>query len=125
MLSAYQSVFAVAAIALASCATPCHPKITRAEAIRIGKQAFARDWGKKAAAWYPRWTAELENCTWMVIGHTPPDDVSGDANVQVGAETGKAAVGPIVRTDTNKLRHMKIIPAASNQALQPTASPRE
>lgn len=121
MLSTHHSLSAVAAIALASCATPCHPRITQAEAIRIGKQAFVRDWGKQFAAKYPRWTAQLENCTWMVIGHTPPDNVGGDARVGVDAESGKAVVGPIVQTDHEKLRRMKIIPAASNQTLQPTA----
>ena len=124
MLSAGQTGFAIFAIMLSSCAAPCQPTITRAEAIRIGKRAFVRDWGKQFAPNYPRWTAQLENCTWRVIGHTPPDNVSGDANVEVDAQTGKAFVGAIVQTDREKLRHMKIIPA-SNQSLQPTASPRQ
>jgi hypothetical protein len=122
MLSAHHSLSAIAAIALASCATPCHPRITQAQAIRIGKQAFVRDWGKQFAPNYPRWTAQLEECTWLVIGHTPPDNISGDANVKVDAQTGKAVVGPIVQTDKEKLRHMKRIPAASNQAMKRIAT---
>ena len=125
MLCTYHNFSAIAAIALASCAAPCHPRITQGEAIRIGRRAFVQDWGKQYLTNYPHWTAQLKNCTWLVIGHTSRDDIAGDANVKVDAQTGKALVGPIVRTDHNKLRRMKIIPAASNQALQPTASPRE
>src|SRR5436305_8877765 len=110
MQTSHYIVIVVATIALTGCATPCQLRVTQAEAIRNGQRAFIRDWGKKFAANYPRWTAELENCTWLVIGHTPPDDVAGDANVEVDAETGKAVVGSIVRTNTEKLRRMKIIP---------------
>src|SRR5438477_12250414 len=112
-------IVALIAVSLASCVTPCQPKITQAQAIRIAKQQFDKDWGKRAAAYYPRWTAQLQDCTWLVIGHTPPDDISGDARVGVDAETGQAVVGSIVRTDSEKLRHMRILPAASNQPLQP------
>jgi hypothetical protein len=119
MLAAHYVGLAIVPVALASCATPSHPRITQVEAIRIAKRQFDKDLGN--AAWYHSWTAEWQHdCTWLVIGHTPPDAVSGDARVGVDAETGKAVVGPIVQTDKEKLRRMKIIPA-SNHALQPTA----
>jgi hypothetical protein len=80
---------------------PCHPRITKTEAIRLAKKQLAHDWGEKTASHVRPWTAKLNDCVWEVTAVT--SGASGDFYIEVGAETGKAWVGPHLRTDPKKL----------------------
>jgi hypothetical protein len=78
---------------------PCHPRITKTEAIRLAKKQLAHDWGN--ISYVGPWTAKLDDCIWKVVGVTR--GYSGDFYIEVGAETGKAWVGPHLRTDPKKI----------------------
>ena len=95
-------IYAVAAFG----AEPCHPRITRAEAIRLAKKQLAHDWSQKTASHVGPWTAELDGCVWKVVAVTP--GYSGDFYIEVGAETGKAWVGPHLRTDPEKIGKLRL-----------------
>jgi hypothetical protein len=88
---------------LIGCASPCTPRITETKAITLARHALDADAGKKVSAFYPRYTARLEECRWIVTGHTPPQSIAGDAHVAVAADTGKTEVWPIMRTDPEKI----------------------
>jgi hypothetical protein len=95
-------LFAAAAL----CAEPCHPRITKAQAIDLARKQLAHDWGPKVLPSLGPWTAELDGCIWKVVAVTPAPD--GDFHIEVGAETGKAWVGPHLRTDPKKLHIVRI-----------------
>jgi hypothetical protein len=109
----------VALLPIVSHADDCRPRITSTEAIRIAKREFDKQRVDSASAWY-KWAVQRRDCTWLVIGHTPPDAWSGDAHVDVDAQSGKAIVYPILRTDPRKIP--KKPHQASNQALERTAT---
>jgi hypothetical protein len=121
MLRSLMTFLVVALLPLGSHGAVCDPKVTQPQAIRIAKGEFEKTRWKGAAAYY-RWTAERRDCVWFVIGRTPPKDWSGDARVEIDAQTGKATVHPILRTDPRK------IPAklrdASNQTMKRIADRR-
>ena len=83
-------------------AEPCHPRITKTQAIDLAKKQLAHDWGPKVLSNLGPYTAELDGCIWKVVAVTPAPD--GDFYIEVGAETGKASIGPHLRTDPKKLR---------------------
>ena len=85
---------------------PCHPRITKFEAIRLAKMKLAHDWGEKTASHVGPWTAKLDDCTWKVVAIAPAPD--GDFYIEVGAETGNAWVGPHLRTDPKKLHIVRL-----------------
>jgi hypothetical protein len=115
MLRSLVTFLAAALMPLASHGAPCELKVMQPQAISIAKREFEKTRRKGAAAYY-RWTAERHDCIWFVTGHTPPQSWAGDARVDIDAQTGKATVHPVLRTDPRK------IPAkarnASNQALE-------
>jgi hypothetical protein len=123
MLRPLVSLLVLGLIPLASYGARCHSKITRSEAIRIAKRGFAVEHGRAAAAWYAPWVAQFHDCIWSVIGRTPPQSLSGDAHVDVAADSGRAIVQPIMRTDPSKVRHLKQR-HASNQAVELTSTRR-
>jgi hypothetical protein len=90
-------VFALAAFG----EEPCHPRITKTQAIAVAKKQLAHDWSEKTASHVGPWTAKLDGCVWKIVAVTPAPD--GDFYIEVGAETGKAWVGPHLRTDPKKL----------------------
>jgi hypothetical protein len=80
---------------------PCHPRITKTQAIALAKRQLVRQWGEKAAEHVGPWKARLDGCVWKIVAVTP--GASGNFCIEVGAETGKAWVGPHLRTDPKKL----------------------
>jgi hypothetical protein len=90
-----------------SYAEPCHPAITQADAIRIGKAQLAKENGRKSVRHFGPYTAKLRDCDWHVIGATPPGDRAGDIVISVNAVSGKAHVMPQLRTDPRKLGELK------------------
>jgi hypothetical protein len=91
---------------LVSDAAPCHQRISKAEAIRLAKKQLAHDWGRKVLSGLGPYTAELDGCVWKVVAVTPGFD--GDFYIEVGAETGKAWVGPHLRTDPKKIGKLTV-----------------
>src|SRR5438270_14100938 len=102
MLRSLVTILAAALLPLASHGAPCEPKVTQPQAVGIAKREFEKTRWKGAALYY-RWTAERRDCTWFVTGHTPPQDWSGDARVDIDAQTGRATVHPVLRTDPRKI----------------------
>ena len=79
------------------------PRLTERQAIAVAKRALDADAGKNVSSYYGPYTAKLEECRWVVTGHTPPQSLAGDAHVAVAADTGKTEVWPIMRTDPRKV----------------------